>query len=168
MSPSSKAPQPATFYRADSYRTEESIGWLLKRIKQSIVRMADERLDALDLTHAQWGPMLRLRLSGASTTAALGRDLDIDAGALTRLLDRLEAKGLVQRERSSSDRRVVMVSLTEEGARATASLPSVLSEIFNAHLAGFTEAEWRTLIGLLQRIVANGEALREQAATDKS
>lgn len=168
MNPKPNALKPAQFYRADDYRVDESLGWLLKRIKQSIVHMADQRLGALDITHAQWGPLIRLRMAGPHSTVALGRELDMDAGALTRLLDRLEAKGLVQRQRSEADRRVVMVSLSEEGQRATAALPSVLSDIFNAHLAGFSEAEWRTLLNLLQRIVANGEALRAAAAERSS
>ncbi|MDL5033401.1 MarR family transcriptional regulator [Pelomonas sp. APW6] len=154
---------PASFYSADTYRSQDSIGWLMHRIKQSIVHLADKRLCQHDLTHAQWAPMLRLRLHGPSSTLQLSKDLDVDAGALSRLLDRLEAKGLVVRERSSTDRRVVQVSLSEEGQRVTAELPAVLSEVFNAHLAGFTEAEWRTLIELLQRLVANGEALRESS-----
>ncbi|MEO3713978.1 MarR family winged helix-turn-helix transcriptional regulator [Roseateles flavus] len=154
-------PPPAAFYSADTYRSQDSIGWLMHRIKQSIVHLADKRLCQHGLTHAQWAPMLKLRLHGPHSTVQLGKELDMDAGALSRLLDRLEAKGLVQRERSSTDRRVVQVSLSEEGQRVTAELPAVLSEVFNAHLAGFTEAEWRTLIELLQRLMANGEALRE-------
>ncbi len=152
---------PAAFYSADTYRSQDSIGWLMHRIKQSIVHQADKRLCRHGLTHAQWAPMLRLRLHGPSSTLQLGKDLDMDAGALSRLLDRLEAKGLVLRERSSTDRRVVHVSLSEDGQRMTAELPAVLSEVFNAHLSGFTEAEWHTLIELLQRLVANGDALRE-------
>src|SRR5574343_1949071 len=116
---------PADFYSADTYRSQDSIGWLLHRIKQSIVHLADQRLCQHDLTHAQWAPMLRLRLHGPSSTRQRSKDLDVDAGALSRLLDRLEAKGLVLRERSSTDRRVVQVSLSEEGQRVTAELPTV-------------------------------------------
>lgn len=161
MSTSSKrTPSAASFYSADTYKPEESLGWLVKRLMQSIVSQADRRLGPHDLTHAQWGPMLRLRFTGPSSSAALGRELDMDAGALTRLLDRLEAKGLIQRERSSEDRRIVIVSLSEEGLRLTAEVPAILAEVLNAHLAGFSHAEWRTLIQLLQRAVATGDALR--------
>ncbi|MGS0754965.1 MarR family winged helix-turn-helix transcriptional regulator [Roseateles sp. GG27B] len=80
---------------------------------------------------------------------------------MSRLLDRLEAKGLCQRERSTEDRRVVMVSLTDEGWRVSAQLPSMLSDIFNAHLLGFTHDEWRLLLVLLHRMIANGDATRQ-------
>ncbi|QPF73914.1 MarR family transcriptional regulator [Roseateles sp. DAIF2] len=154
------APPPADFYNAASYAPGESLGWLVKRVQQSIVHQADKRLGEHGLTHAQWGPLIRLFFLGACPAAQLAADLGLDAGALTRLLDRLEAKGLVQRDRSSSDRRVVLITLTDAGRGLTDILPAVLSDIFNAHLAGFSREEWQTLMSLLRRMLANGEALR--------
>jgi len=153
-------PNKVQFYKAETYTTHNSLGLLLRRLTQSIVHQADARLAANDLTHAQWAPMLKLRMVDKLSVTALVRELQIDAGALTRLLDRLEAKGLCERERSEEDRRVVMVSLTEEGRRQSAAVPEALCEVFNQHLAGFSEAEWHTLIELLRRMVANGEACK--------
>jgi DNA-binding MarR family transcriptional regulator len=158
---------PNKFYRPDTYQRSESVGWLLNRVKQSIAAQADQRLAKEGLTHAQWVPLLVLRLGGPSSVVKLAAELDTDAGATTRLLDRLEAKGLCLRERASADRRVVMVSLTDEGQRITAELTAVLSDVFNAHLAGFSVDEWRTLLSLLHRMLANGDALR-QAAPESS
>lgn len=154
-------PPPADFYSADSFTREPSVGWLLRQIKQSMVCQADKLLDKHDLTHAQWAPMLRLRFNGPMSSAALARELAMDGGAMTRLLDRLEAKSLIRRERSVEDRRVVMVSLTETGLSAMQQAPGVLSQVFNDHLAGFSDQEFRTLIDLLQRMVANGHAIRD-------
>src|SRR6478609_8995350 len=154
------------FYRPDTYQRSESIGWLLKRLQQSIAFQADQRLSKEGLTHAQWVPLLILRLCGPSSVANLVRELDTDAGAMTRLLDRLEAKGLCLRERSSEDRRVVMLSLTEEGMRLSAKLTAVLADVFNAHLQGFSEEEWRSLLSLMHRMIANGEALRRAAGAE--
>jgi len=152
----------AIFYRAEDYQRDESVGWLLTRAKQSIVAACDERLSSHDLTHSQWVPLLKLsHCDKPSPVATLVRELEIDAGAVTRLLDRLEAKGLVRRERSSEDRRVVLVHLTEEGERLSGALTAVLSDIFNAHLEGFSREEWQVLLQLLRRFVANGEALRQ-------
>ena len=137
------------FYAPGNYQRCESLGWLLRRLKQSIVSAADVHLAEHDLTHAQWGPLLFLHMNGASSVAHLVRELDTDAGAMTRLLDRLEAKSLCQRERSAEDRRVVMVSLTEEGLKVTAEMTAVLSDVFNAHLDGFSEDEWRLLVKML-------------------
>src|SRR5439155_20019978 len=107
---------PADFYRAAGYCAEESVAYLMKRIMLSIVSQADKRLDEHGLTSAQWGPLMRLQtVGGASTVAELARWLNVDAGAMTRLLDRLEKKNLCKRVRSTEDRRVVQVELTPEG-----------------------------------------------------
>lgn len=155
----------SAFYKAEGYRPQESLGWLVKRIMQSIVHAASKQLAGHGLTHGQWQPLMRLRFGCSSSAAALAKELDMDAGAMTRLLDRLEAKGLTRRQRSSSDRRIVMVELTEEGQRLTDVLPEVLSEVLNAHLAGFSHEEWQLLLSLLRRVLANGEALRDSTTT---
>ena len=147
-------------YSAETYRRDESLGWLVKQVMGAIGQQADRYLAPLGMTHAQWSPLLRLRLQGECPVATLASELNLDAGALTRLLDRLEAKGLVRRERCSHDRRVVMVSLSEEGFAATANAPQALAEIYNQLLAGFSEPEWRSLIDMIKRILANAEALR--------
>jgi DNA-binding MarR family transcriptional regulator len=156
------------FYRPNAYERNESLGWLLKRLQQSISAHADQQLCKEGLTHAQWGPLLMLRISGPCSVAKLVEELNTDAGAMTRLLDRLEAKGLCQRERSSEDRRVVTLTLTDEGQRVTGDLTAVLADTFNAHLQGFSHQEWRALLGFLQRMVANGEALQAAAPVQES
>ena len=152
---------PADFYRAAGYCAEESVGYLMKRIMVSIVHQADKRLDEHGLTSAQWGPLMRLKMVEGSTVAELARWLNVDAGAMTRLLDRLEKKGLCKRVRSTEDRRVVRVELTPDGRAAIAEVPAVLSEVLNAHLAGFSKTEWLALRNYLPRMVQTGDALRE-------
>lgn len=152
---------PEPIYRADTLSPENSVGLLMKRVLQSIAQQIDRELAAHDLTHAQWIPLYWLARGDGSTVAELARDVVLDPGAMTRALDRLEAKGLVRRERSRKDRRVVLIELTDAGRAAAASVPPVLSAVLNAHLAGFSDAEWRSLLALLQRMLANGAALRE-------
>ncbi|HEY9238004.1 MAG TPA: MarR family transcriptional regulator [Burkholderiaceae bacterium] len=156
-----RPPPPADFYRAAGYCAEESVGYLMKRIVVSIVSQADKRLDAHGLTSAQWGPLMRLKNHGASTVAELARWLNVDAGAMTRLLDRLEKKGLCKRVRSTEDRRVVQVELTPDGEAAIAEVPAVLAEVLNAHLAGFSKTEWLALRNYLERMLEAGDAMRE-------
>lgn len=156
-----ETPKPVQFYDGHHFSPEQSVGYLLKRVLLSFVQQADKRLCLHDLTSAQWGPLMRLRMQGASTVADLARWSQIDAGAMTRLLDRLEKKGLCRRERSTEDRRVVMVELTPEGQAVMEHVPEVLADVMNQHLAGFSEAEWQGLLGYLRRMVATGDALRE-------
>ncbi len=157
-------PAPVAFYCAESLRPDTSVGLLMKRVMQSVLLQVDRKLAVHDLTHAQWMPLYKLARGECATMAALARDQALDPGAMTRALDRLEAKGLLRRERSVQDRRVVQLVLTDAGREVSQHVPAVLSEVLNAHLAGFSEAEWLLLIGLLQRMAGNGDALRDPPA----
>jgi DNA-binding MarR family transcriptional regulator len=159
-------PAPADFYRADSYSPEQSVGLAMKQVMGSIMSQVDKRLVEHDLTHAQWVPLFKLAHGECATVAELARTLQSDPGAMTRALDRLEAKGLVARVRSSEDRRVVNLELTDAGRGLAEVVPGVLAEVLNLHLAGFSEAEWRSLLSMLGRMRGNGDALR--AASDKA
>jgi len=153
--------EPARFYSAKTFAAEESVGFLVKRVMLSMGQQIDRRLASHDLTTAQWSPLMRLKKEGPSTVAELARCQAMDAGAMTRLLDRLEKKGLCKRTRSVEDRRVVQVDLTPEGHAALRNVPAMLSEVLNLHLAGFSEDEWNTLRELLRRMAENGEKLRD-------
>ncbi len=159
-----KSPAPVAFYSAESLRPDTSVGLLMKRVMQSVLLQVDRKLAAHDLTHAQWLPLYKLARGECATMAALARDQALDPGAMTRALDRLEAKGLLRRERSLLDRRVVQLVLTDAGRAVSQHVPAVLSDVLNAHMAGFEHSEWLLLIGLLQRMVTNGDALREPMA----
>lgn len=153
--------EPVRFYQPGAYRADESVGYLIKRVLSSMVSEIDQQLAAHDLTYVQWLPLYKLAKGEGDTLAALARELDIDPGALTRSIDRLEAKGLLQRERSTTDRRVVHLLLTDAGRAVAREVAPVLASVLNAHLQGFTHAEWQQLVDMLRRMLANGEALRQ-------
>ncbi|CAN0064996.1 unnamed protein product, partial [Phaeothamnion confervicola] len=118
-------------------------------------RHFEKRMQPLDLTAMQWGPLLLMAEGRASTAAELARGMDIDTGAMTRMLDRLEAKGLVARARSASDRRVVQLELTAEGAKVASQIPQQLADVLNLHLKDFKADELHMLMGFLKRMIAN-------------
>jgi DNA-binding MarR family transcriptional regulator len=159
------APRPPAFYRPEGYKPEESVGYLMRRIINSVSIDIEREMGPSGLTNAQWVPLFKLHMGQASTVAELARECQLDTGSMTRLLDRLEAKGLLNRVRSSEDRRVVNLELTDEGRAAAQDIPDVLCRVQNAHMQGFTHAEWQTLKGLLRRILDN--ALAIQADKDK-
>ena len=154
------------FYRAEGYAPDESIGYLMRRILSLIAQEVERELEPSGLTNAQWLPLLKLYMGRASTVAELARQCDLDAGSMTRLLDRLEAKDLCRRVRSCTDRRVVNLELTPAGRDAAQEIPKVLSQVQNAHLAGFSYEEWQSLKGYLRRILENAQAI--QTPGDKS
>jgi DNA-binding MarR family transcriptional regulator len=153
------------FYRSGSYVIHESVGYLMRRSVSQLAQEVERRVEPMGLTNAQWVPLLKLHLGHAGTAAELARSCELDAGAVTRLLDRLETKGLCRRLRSSDDRRVVNLELTEEGHKAAKAIPAVLCEVQNACLTGFTAQEWETLKTLLHRFLDN--ALSLPSAKDK-
>lgn len=153
--------EPLTrFYEPGQYPPEQSVGLLLNKVLSSILTQADARLVAYKLTYAQWVPLYKLYKDAQCTPIAMARDLSSDPAALTRALNRLEAKGLIRRERSTQDRRVVHLSLTDEGRTVAAQVPGVLADVLNAHLAGFSHEEWTLLLKLLKRMLLNGDALK--------
>ncbi|MGP1628781.1 MAG: MarR family winged helix-turn-helix transcriptional regulator [Giesbergeria sp.] len=151
---------PATFYTSASGEPEESVGYLLRSVLSSIRTNAEVQLQSQGLTFAQCLPLYKISLCKNITLAVLARELYADPATVTRLLDRLETKGLVQRERSTSDRRVVHVHTTPLGATMAQELVPVLANTLNIHLAGFSTAEWHQLLDFLHRMLANGEAAR--------
>ncbi|WP_298923067.1 MarR family winged helix-turn-helix transcriptional regulator [uncultured Ramlibacter sp.] len=155
-------PVPAEFYDPAHYKPDESVGYLMRRILTMVSAEVERDLLPTGLTNAQWVPLFKLYVGSASTVAELARDCNLDAGAMTRLLDRMEAKGLVKRLRSSEDRRVVNLELTPEGKAAAKRIPVVLCGVQNAHLAGFTREEWQTLKSLLRRILGNAQAIQSE------
>ena len=154
----STVPVAAHFYEPVGYCADESVGWLMKRALVSIAQAADRRLEPKGITHAQWAALFMLQSCRASTVAELARETQSDPGAMTRLLDRLEAKGFCRRQRCTDDRRVVRVELTPEGEVAAQEVPVVLSQVLNEHLTVFSKSEWSQLKDMLKRMVANGEA----------
>src|SRR5579864_8895233 len=136
------------FYKPESYRSEESIGYLMRRIMSAVGQAVELRMcEPGSPTYPQWVPLHKLHMGQAATVAELARECQLDNGAMTRLLDRLEAKGLCRRVRSVADRRVVNIELTDEGRAAAEQVPHLLSRVQNEHLAGFTNEEWEQLKG---------------------
>jgi DNA-binding MarR family transcriptional regulator len=151
------AASAASFYRAESYHPDDSVSYLMRQVLTSLAQEIELQLAPTDLTNAQWIPLFKLYSQQASTAAELARACHLDAGAMTRMLDRLESKGLCRRVRSEQDRRVVHLELTETGRLAAQGIPAVLCNVQNAYLAGFAAAEFEALKSYLRRILANAK-----------
>jgi DNA-binding MarR family transcriptional regulator len=149
-----------TFYSPTDYQPEASVGYLMRSIISHVAQAVDRELAHTDLTNAQWIPLFKLYSKHASTVAELARACEIDNGATTRLLDRMEAKGLCQRVRSEQDRRVVNLELTPAGNAAAADIPRILSDVQNAHLDGFSQEEFDNLRSYLRRILDNAQRIK--------
>jgi len=158
------------YYRGDQYRTEDSVGFLMKQAVELLSRAIDDRMAEHSLTDAQWRPLLKLYRNPQATATQMARMVGCDSGATTRLIDRLEDKGLLRRVRSTDDRRVQQLELTPEGEKAAAVVPFVIADVLNAHLADLSHAEIDQLRNLLERVIAAGqrEAARREGTEEPS
>ena len=141
------------------YDANSSIGRQLRRLVTQLASTVDRRMEPLGLTDAQWRPLLCLLHGSPATASELARRCGLDTGGLTRLVDRLLAKGLCQRERCRTDRRVVEISLTPEGERVAAELPGMLTQVQRELLHGFSSTEETQLRAMLVRLHDNAMAL---------
>jgi DNA-binding MarR family transcriptional regulator len=110
-------------------------------------------LDALGLTYPQYLVLLVLWERGSVPVKKLGAALQLDYGTLTPLLKRLEAHGLLRRERRADDERSVMITLTEQGAALRERARQI-----PALIAGATDLdapEFDQLRASLRRLTAN-------------
>ncbi len=81
-----------------------------------------------------------------------------DSGAMTRMVDQLEKRGLLTRTRSKDDRRVVELELTPDGRAMAARLLPRITDLWNGVLKDFSRSEFDTLVGLMAKLVDALEA----------
>jgi DNA-binding MarR family transcriptional regulator len=148
-------PGQTAFYDPQTFDSRSSVGYLLKTAHAQMHACADRIFADHDVSFVQWIALLKLREGHALTASDLCRAMFHDNGAVTRMLDYLESRGYVERQRSQQDRRVVELRLTEAGGRKLDELmPQVvdgLNEVFNA--AGFSMAEFNELSRLLSKLL---------------
>jgi DNA-binding MarR family transcriptional regulator len=132
---------------------EEAILALL-RTADLLIAPTNEILRGANLSHSQYNVLRILRGAGAEglpcgeiSERMIRRDPD-----LTRLLDRLETRGLVTRARGKTDRRVVLASITSEGLALLASLDAPVQASVQTILAHVPKKRLETLIEILEEV----------------
>jgi DNA-binding MarR family transcriptional regulator len=148
-------------YDSTSYEPKKSIGSLLARVRVAMLAALDEELSAdrrlapLELSAAQFIVIASLAGEERKSASDLCKGISYDAGAMTRMLDRLEGKGLIRRNRSPDDRRLVHLELTDEGRALYPRMRELSLGVANRFLRGFSKAEARQLESLLSRMLEN-------------
>jgi len=148
-------------YEVETYQPASCVGQLLYRVRAAQMSALDQELAQdpdlapLEISAAQYTIISVLAKRGVDSAAQLCKDLSYDAGAMTRMIDRLEAKGLVNRRRCPEDRRLMKLELTEEGLAALPKLRECSVRVLNRLLRGFSLAEARQLEGFMVRMLQN-------------
>ena len=143
----------AGIYDPKTYQPRDGIGFLLQRARLEILDDLDRELEPLDITAAQFVILVRLSEENVHSASGLCRGVSYDPGAMTRMIDRLEKKGLVRRVRRADDRRKVDLELTAEGKAVRPKLIEAVVKVLNHRLRGFTKVEAEQFSGFLRRMV---------------
>ena len=151
----------ADIYEAKTYEPRKSVGHMMNRVRTAMFAALDSALAAdtdlapFEVSAAQFVVIASLALGEADSASQLCKGISYDAGAMTRMIDRLEGKGLIQRRRDADDRRLVNIELTEEGKQAFPKMRLCALQVLNRFLRGFTQSEARQLESFLQRMLEN-------------
>ncbi len=150
----SSTPSPVS--PLSTYQMNDSVGYLMSRVKSVMTNLVTQRTqEELGITGTQASMLFMIAVGKCSTAAELAREYGIDASAVTRLLDRVEKRGLLSRIRSIEDRRVVRLELTDEGRALAERLPPIFRSVLDQVLDGFTPEEVGFLKSMLRRILSN-------------
>jgi DNA-binding MarR family transcriptional regulator len=133
---------------SDFLRLEDQLCFALYAASRAMTAVYAPLLDALDLTYPQYLVLLVLWDHDGERVSHIGDRLQLDSATLTPLLKRLEARGLVERRRSTTDERVVEVYLTAAGKRLRRRAAEIPPCVFEK--VGLTGAELAALRATLQ------------------
>ena len=106
----------------------------------------------MGVTTSQAGAILAFPLKDGLTMNELSKAVSLEISTMTRMVDQLVEKGLVERQTDAKDRRVVRVGLTEEGRKLHKRLEDALQSFYTSALNKFPKEEQREIIKNLQHI----------------
>lgn len=144
--------------------TEERILAALRRISRAIDLHSRELARTYGLTAPQLVCLRELDRGGALLSGELARAVSLSPATVTGILDRLERRQLVLRERRTEDKRQILVRLTNEGQRFAREAPLPLHERFRRRLARLPAARRRAIEETLRELVEMMEASQIEAA----
>jgi len=141
-------------FGVDDVRVVEALGAYVKLLRtgRAVLARVEPRLAAAGLTPTQFGVLEAILHKGPLGHRELGRKVLTSPGNMTDLIDKLEARGLVQRTRHQQDRRAVLVELTAAGRALVEPLFTEHAADIAAAMAGLSSQELRQLAGLLRKL----------------
>jgi DNA-binding MarR family transcriptional regulator len=125
----------------------------LVRARAALLRESNQAFSGLDLGANEAAVLTAIGESVAESPTKLSEVLGVDLGFVSRLLDRLEKRSLLQRSRSIGDRRVVRVALTEVGAHVYTHLEQIAPNLLSRRFGRLSRAELVELQGLLGKLI---------------
>ena len=132
-----------------------SLAFLLSHIFREMRHVLSRRLERHGVTPPQYGVMMLLHHARHVSLTEIARHATKDAPTVCRIIDRLERRGIVRRDKDEADRRCLLIGLTEHGETLAEACHSIGDELEQALLAGLSAREVQTLRALLGRVLDN-------------
>ena len=134
---------------------ESDFLFLIYDVAQLVRRHADKRARMHGMTRAQWAVLARLEREPGITQSRLATLTDVEPITIGRLVDRLEANGLIERHADRDDRRIWRLTLTRKSAAILRQIAAFRRELHEDMAQGLDDASLGTLVDCLQRMRGN-------------
>ena len=136
---------------------QRELGRLVGSLASAMRTGLNQELASFNVSSAQWAILEACHEGEADTLTSLSRVIPIDSASISRQVERLVRTGLVQRRRSTRDRRLVRLSLTDAGMRLVPDLAERVQANNAKFLAGLAEREQQTMIRTIQRMLERAQ-----------
>ncbi len=143
----------------------DRLGFLIHDVQRLLRKRFEARASGLGLSSAQWRLMVRVAKEAGVTQARLAELLEIEPISVSRLVDRMEEGGWIERRSDATDRRVRMIFPTAKASAAYAEVKSLAGEVYEESLTGVSPEARRVLINALDamaRNLADGDSSSEE------
>src|SRR5206468_1378365 len=127
----------------------------INRVRIELIDALDRELSKFDISAPQLIVLASVANKEADSASGLCKSISYDPGAMTRMIDRLEQKGLVRRLPNAEDRRATNLEITTAGRALYPQLLAAKEAVAAQFLRGFSADEVRTLEGFLNRMLEN-------------
>ena len=127
----------------------------INRVRIELIDALDRELSKFDISAPQLIVLASVANKEADSASALCKSISYDPGAMTRMIDRLQEKGLIRRTPNLEDRRATNLELTAAGRALYPQLLAAKETVQAQFLRGFSENEVHVLDGLLNRMLKN-------------
>ena len=139
-------------YQVSTYKAQLSIGYLVKRAHSLMLDIMEPVIEQRGFSFVQYVVMSSLRDGIAVNPKTICSQFRHDSGALTRIIDQLAERGLLERVRRDRDRRKVELQLTAAGRETIESIIPLVVDKLNEVLTDFSKAEVQELLRLLVKL----------------
>ena len=140
----------------DATQLTRNISYLLGRARLRLSTLANKKLiNELGITNVQASLLFMVSTGEAASMKALAQSSGMDMASTSRMIAMLEARGLITRIRSNSDRRVIGLQLTTAGRALACRFPQILDEIVDSALPSFDDVRKRALRDMLEDLIVS-------------